>query len=78
MLSPKEILDTYYLEARRDLLEVAALLDRYDQAVLRDGQKADDEKKLQILREAMSLLAQPDHPNANRAEQLLEHFSKIN
>jgi len=78
MLSPKETLDTYYLEARRDLLEVAALLDRYDQAVLRDGQKADDERKLQILREAMSLLAQPDHPNANRTEQLLEHFSKIN
>ena len=56
MLSPKETLDTYYLEARRDLLEVAALLDRYDQAVLRDGQKADDERKLQILREAMSCL----------------------
>ena len=32
---------------------------------------------LQILSEAMSLLAQPDHPNANRAEQLLEHFSKL-
>ena len=78
MLSPKETLDTYYLEARRDLLEVAALLDRYDQAVIREGQKSDDESKLQILREAMSLLAQPDHPNANRAEQLLEHFSKIN
>ena len=78
MLSPKETLDTYYLEARRDLLEVAALLDRYDQAVLRDGQKADDERKLQILREAMSLLAQSDHPKANRAEKLLEHFSKIN
>lgn len=78
MLSPKETLDTYYLEARRDLLEVAALLDRYDQAVLRDGQKADDERKLQILREAMNLLAQPHHPKANRAEQLLEHFSKIN
>ena len=46
MLSPKETLDTYYLEARRDLLEVAALLDRYDQAVLRDGQKSDDESKL--------------------------------
>ena len=78
MLSPKETLDTYYLEARRDLLEVAALLDRYDQAVLRDGQKADDERKLQILREAMSLLANTDYPKANRAEQLLEHFSKIN
>jgi len=30
MLSPQKTLDTYYLEARRDLLEVAAMLDRYD------------------------------------------------
>ncbi len=78
MLSPKQTLDTYYLEARRDLLEVAALLDRYDQAVSRDGQKAEDESKLEVLRDAMSLLAKTDHTKANRTEQLLEHFSKIN
>ena len=77
MFSPKETLDTYYLEARRDLLEVAALLDRYDQAVLRNGQKAQDESKLKILREAMTLLAKTDHSKANRSEQLLELFSKI-
>ena len=78
MLSPKETLDTYYLAARRDFLEVAALQERYYQAVLSDGQTADDERKLQILRQAMNLLVQPDHPKANRAEQLLEHFSTIN
>ena len=77
MLSPQKTLDTYYLEARRDLLEVAAMLDRYDEAVKWDGTKAGDESKKESLLQAMELLAKPDHPNANRAEQLLVHFAKI-
>jgi hypothetical protein len=77
MLSPQKTLDTYYLEARRDLLEVAAMLDRYDEAVKRDGAKAVDESKKDSLLQAMNLLSQPDLPQANRAEQLLVHFAKI-
>ena len=77
MLSPQKTLDTYYLEARRDLLEVAAMLDRYDQAVKRDGSKAQDESKRKSLLDAMELLSKPEHPDANRAEQLLVHFAKI-
>ena len=77
MLSPQKTLDTYYLEARRDLLEVAAMLDRYDEAVKRDGAEAKDESKKQSLLEAMELLSQSEHPEANRAEQLLVHFAKI-
>ena len=77
MLNPQKILDTYYLEARRDLLEVAATLDRYDEAVKRDGSKAENESKKDSLLKAMEILAQPDHPDANRAEQLLDHFAKI-
>jgi hypothetical protein len=77
MLSPQKTLDTYYLEARRDLLEVAAMLDRYDEAVKREGAKAGDESKKDSLLQAMKLLSQPDHPQANRAEQLLVHFAKI-
>lgn len=77
MLSPQKTLDTYYLEARRDLLEVAAMLDRYDEAVKRDGAEALDESKRQSLLEAMELLSQSEHPEANRAEQLLVHFAKI-
>lgn len=77
MLSPQKTLDTYYLEARRDLLEVAAMLDRYDEAVKRDGAKAENESKKVSLLEAMEILAQPEHPNVNRAEQLLNHFAKI-
>ena len=78
MLSPQEILETYYLEARRDLLEIAAFLDRYDRAAQRDGAKADDESKRDSMLGALSALAQSEHPKANRAEQLLEHFAKIN
>ena len=77
MLSPQKTLDTYYLEARRDLLEVAAMLDRYDEAVMRDGKKAQDESKRHSLLDAMALLSKADHPKANRAEQLLVHFAKI-
>ena len=46
MLSPQKNLDTYFLEARRDLLEVAAMLDRYDRSVEKEGQKAEDESRL--------------------------------
>ena len=74
MLSLKT-LDTYYLEARRDLLEVAAMLDRYDEAV-KDGAKQWTNPKDSLL-QAMNLLSQPDHPQANRAEQLLVLFPKI-
>ena len=70
MLSAQETLDTYYLEARRDLLEIAAFLDRYDRAAERDGAKAGDESKRESLLEALSLLAESEHPKANRAEQL--------
>ena len=77
MLSPEKALETYYLEARRDLLEVAAMLDRYDEAVKRVGSKADDEYKKNSLLDAMKILAESDHPAANRTEQLLIHFAKI-
>lgn len=77
MLSPRQILDTYYLEARRDLLEIAALLDRYDVAVEREGTRAGDEAKLAILRRALTQLAAPDSPSGDRTSALLELFAEI-
>lgn len=77
MLTPEKILDTYYLETRRDLLEVASMLDRYDEAVKRTGSEADDESKKNSLLDAMKILSESDHPTANRTEQLLIHFAKI-
>ena len=53
------------------------MLDRYDEAVKRDGAKAENESKKFSLLEAMEILAQPEHPKANRAEKLLNHFAKI-
>ena len=54
MLSPQEILDTYYLEARRDLLEIAALLDRYDAAVAREASPTtSEETRLTVIRRAL-------------------------
>jgi hypothetical protein len=52
-------------------------LDRYDRSVEKQGQKAEDESRLNSLLEAMSLLSGGDHPKANRTEQLLNHFAKV-
>jgi len=76
MLSPQSILDTYYLEARRDLLEVAALLDRYDESVKRETSPAMDESKLVSLMGAIKILSLANHPQPNRVEQLLKHFAE--
>jgi len=78
MLTPKQTLDQNYLEARRDLLEVAALLDRYDEAVKRSADESVSDPRLDALRSAMTTLAQKDHPEANRTSQLLEQFSQVN
>ena len=76
MLSPQEILDTYYLEARRDLLEIAALLDRYDAAVARETSPAtSEESRLTVIRGALSQLANENAPSGKRTADLLELFA---
>ena len=77
MLSPRQILDTYYLEARCDLLEVAALLDRYDAAVERLEATSDDEAKLELLRRALAQLADSTAPSGERTAALLELFAEV-
>ncbi|MEM9015648.1 MAG: hypothetical protein AAGC68_01445 [Verrucomicrobiota bacterium] len=77
MLTSTEILDRYYLEARRDLLEIAALLDRYDVAVEREESFSGEEAKLSILRRALTLLSDPDSPRGERTTVLLELFAEI-
>ena len=77
MLSSQQVLDTYYLEARRDLLEIAALLDRYDIAVKREGSPGGDKTKLEILHRALAHLADTEAPSGQRTTALLELFSEI-
>lgn len=73
-LSPipsKKVLDLYYLEARCQLLEVAAFLDRIDRG---DASVVEDDSRLTRLRAAIKVLNSPqDAPD--RAEQLLNLFS---
>ncbi len=75
MLKPQQVLDRYYLETRCMLLETAAVLDRYDAAVEREGSAADDELKLNVLRKALQVLSDPE--GNERAEELLKVFTEV-
>ena len=75
MLKPQEVLDRYYLETRCMLLETAAVLDRYDDAVEREGSTATDELKLNVLHKALQVLAEPK--SRDRAEELLKVFTEV-
>lgn len=76
MLSPQQVIDAYFLEARHQLLEVAALLDRYDAAVGRaGGNGAVSDVRLAALRAALAVLAERQ-PAGERTVALLELFAK--
>ena len=84
MLTPAQTVETYFLEARHMLLEVAALLDRYDAAVARtgggrNGSAAGDaaaREKLAVLREALAVLA-AERCDGERTVKLLELFARV-
>ena len=77
MLNPNQILDTYYLEARSDLLEIAALLDRYDSAVECGGSLPQKDKKHAILYKTFLYLGHSNSSTGSRTETLLDFFSEI-
>jgi len=85
MLTPPQIVETYFLESRYMLLEIAAYLDRYDAAVNRDqadnsigngsGQATGaEDKKLALIRRAMTMLVEPK-PQQERTRALLALFA---
>jgi hypothetical protein len=78
MLSPDQVVETYFLEARHQLLEIAALLDRHDAAVAREGRGAGPaaSAKLATLKEAIALLA-ADRSATERTVALLELFARV-
>ncbi len=75
MLTAGEVLDTYFLDARCMLLEIAATLDRFDLAEQGDGAPAPD-ARLQQIYDSLTLLAQPE-TTPDRAERLLNLFTDI-
>ncbi|MCE9631957.1 MAG: hypothetical protein K8S94_14740 [Planctomycetia bacterium] len=82
MLSPEQVVDTYFLEARHMLLEIAALLDRYDAAAARcegdpaNGRATAGAAKLATLREALGILRE-QAPTRERTVALLELFARV-
>lgn len=75
MLTPKQVIDEYYLEVRCKLLEIAAIMDRYDRACQRNPAAApEDDARLKKCRQSLAILHQPQ-ADPNRAEQVALVFS---
>ncbi|HUT89627.1 MAG TPA: hypothetical protein VMY37_09035 [Thermoguttaceae bacterium] len=75
MLTAKQVLDEYFLDARCMLLEIGATLDRHDAACRREGAGARAaDPRLEKVYQSLGILADPS-AGPNRAEQLLNLFS---
>ena len=77
MLTAEKVLDLYFLDARCMLIEIAALLDRYDRAVQNEsGTMPTSVDRLDRIYQALTLLAERE-TTANRSERLLNLFSDL-
>jgi hypothetical protein len=74
MLTPHEIIVTHLLPTRRNMIEIAEVLDAYDAAVARSGQEAPTSERLTNLRKALALLADPT-PSQTRRDRLIDLFA---
>lgn len=72
MRSAEQILDADYLQMRCKLIDIAAILDRYQRS---GGQpESDTDQRLAHCRSALAILNNPQ-PAANRAQQITELLS---
>ena len=77
MLSTGEVLETYFLDTRCMLLEIAATLDRLDRAAAAGlGELPEAAPRLQKIRQSLALLAETE-TTPDRAERLLNLFSDL-
>lgn len=76
VLHPQQVIETYFLENRHMLLELAAFFDRYDIAVERQGGQAADERKLDALRQSLQVLCDGDG-DTPRVERLLALLATV-
>ena len=74
MLTPPQVLENYFLESRHQILEIAAMMDRYDAAVQRSGGNGAAGQKIELLRKALAIAADPN-PAGDRTVALLELFA---
>ena len=86
MLTPDKVLANYFLDTRCKLIEIAAMLDRFDRSVSasraqanggRMTQPAVDTQQIAKIYQALELLSQQSPSNPNRSEQILLMFSDL-
>ena len=77
MLTAERVLDLYFLDTRCMLIEIAALLDRYDRAAQDESEALPaGVDRLDRIYQALTLLAERE-TTANRSERLLNLFSDL-
>jgi len=74
MLTASEVVEKYFLDARAMLLELAALLDRYDRACAQAADSPPKDPRMELLYQALALLADRQ-TTPDRVERLLVMFS---
>lgn len=77
MLTAGEVLSTYFLETRCQLIEIGAMLDRLDRAAAA-GSASDPLADVRLARiyQSLALLAEPQ-TTPDRAERLLNLFTHL-
>ncbi|MEM8670094.1 MAG: hypothetical protein AAGG48_21380 [Planctomycetota bacterium] len=73
MQNPKEVLDSYFLEARCQILEIASMLDRYDRAQV-DQPSSNEDQRIEKMYASLSMLSLRETAT-DRSERLLNLFS---
>ena len=76
MQTHQQVLENEFLEVRCMLIEIAAMLDRYDRATLRATEAAHADKRLEKIYQSLALLANRD-TMADRSERLLNLFTEL-
>ncbi|HOM15737.1 MAG TPA: hypothetical protein PLQ00_00305 [Thermoguttaceae bacterium] len=74
MLTASEVVEKYFLDARAMLLELAALLDRYDRACSQANNSPPEDPRMELLYQALAVIADRK-TNPDRVERLLVMFS---
>jgi len=72
MQTARQVMDHEFLDTRCMLIEIAAMLDRYDRA----GGPDTSDVRLDLIYQALALLADRS-ATANRSEQLLNLFTQL-
>jgi len=76
MQTSGQILEDEFLEVRCMLIEIAAMLDRYDRAALGGSKEVSVDRRLEKIYQSLTLLSHGD-AKADRSERLLNLFTEL-